>query len=419
MSALTRLFCLAAILAAATPLQADEPLDPERLVEQLGSDQFADREAATRDLQRMGRPAIPHLVRAVRQGDFETQRRALSVLCALAASDDSAEAVFDALSDLADDDNRPVQAVAQEALDNVRTLREAAAVEELRAQGADVDLRSSGRMAGTSVRFGPNWQGSEKLVGLLSRIHDLNSVSLEDTRLGDAAMETISELPRLRWLYLGNSRVTGKGLARLDNLQQLQHLSLRNLPLKDDEFLQLPPLASLQALGLDGTRITNDGLKHLADFPGLRTLWLDRTQITSEGFVELSSLKDLAVLYASETKISGPGLAELRKLPQLRSISLKRCQLAPEDLDRLSGLEQLDMLGLDHTNVTDEHLVHLTNLPKLRTLWLSQLQDVTDDSVEHLQQFTSLRTLYLHASGVSEHGADKLKRALSQCQVYR
>jgi hypothetical protein len=47
-----------------------------RLVEQLGSDSFAEREAASRDLERIGAAALEALRKAARSSDIETRRRA-------------------------------------------------------------------------------------------------------------------------------------------------------------------------------------------------------------------------------------------------------------------------------------------------------------------------------------------------------
>jgi hypothetical protein len=55
---------------------ANEPKDIERLIRQLGSDQFAEREAATQALDKVGAPALPALRSAIAGGDAEVRRRA-------------------------------------------------------------------------------------------------------------------------------------------------------------------------------------------------------------------------------------------------------------------------------------------------------------------------------------------------------
>lgn len=412
---------LAAFLFGCTAAAwAESAGDAQRLVEQLGSERFSDRAAATRELQRLGRDAIPQLVAGVRNNDAETRRRALFILHELAGSDDvaDADAVFAALTKLAADSGSAAQPMAEETLREVRLERADAALDQLRKLGASVDYFNRGLGEGIHVKIQSSWRGTDQDVALITRVDTLQALTLDSDQLGDKALDSVAQLKQLDWLYLGSSGITGKGLARLSALGQLRTLSLSNSRLSDEQFAQLPPLASLEALGLDGTQLTDAGLEHLADFPTIRSLWLDQTRITSSGIARLTVLQDLTTLYISETNISGPGLAELHKLPQLRYISLKNCQLTPEDMQRLSGLTELDNLGLDHTNVSDEHLAQLTNLPKLRTLWLSKCP-VTDEAVKHLSQFTTLQNLYLHGSEISEHGVKDLRKALPQCQVRR
>ncbi len=62
------------------------PAEIERLIKQLGSDQFDQREAASRALEAIGEPGREALLKAVGRGeDAEVQRRAEQVLAALDA----------------------------------------------------------------------------------------------------------------------------------------------------------------------------------------------------------------------------------------------------------------------------------------------------------------------------------------------
>src|SRR5262249_41862774 len=54
-----------------------------RLVEQLGSDTFADREKAAQALQEIGPPALPALRNALANRDAETRRRAGDLIRAI------------------------------------------------------------------------------------------------------------------------------------------------------------------------------------------------------------------------------------------------------------------------------------------------------------------------------------------------
>jgi HEAT repeat protein len=71
-----------AIAAVAPAIQADEPMNGasqkvvERLIDQLGSERFEDREQATHQLSKLGRAALPSLKEATKSPDAEVRRRA-------------------------------------------------------------------------------------------------------------------------------------------------------------------------------------------------------------------------------------------------------------------------------------------------------------------------------------------------------
>src|SRR4051812_3722036 len=79
---LTRCFAGLLLVLPYVPAVADDPDDKEiaRLVKQLGDDDFDTREAATKRLQEIGKPAVGALVRAMKSNDLEVRRRAEAVL---------------------------------------------------------------------------------------------------------------------------------------------------------------------------------------------------------------------------------------------------------------------------------------------------------------------------------------------------
>ncbi len=63
----------------------------EKLVKQLGSDKYREREAATEELKKIGRPAVPALTKALKSEDLEVRVRAESILKALGRKDPRAK----------------------------------------------------------------------------------------------------------------------------------------------------------------------------------------------------------------------------------------------------------------------------------------------------------------------------------------
>ncbi len=72
---------VASILACASfGYSSDIETNIPRLVQQLGSDQFSDRKAATNALQQMGASAFPALARAAKSADREVTSRVVGIL---------------------------------------------------------------------------------------------------------------------------------------------------------------------------------------------------------------------------------------------------------------------------------------------------------------------------------------------------
>jgi WD40 repeat protein len=79
---LIRCFALLLLMLPFVPAVADDPGDKEieRLVKQLGSDDFEERQAATKRLTEIGEPALDALVRALKSNDLEARRRAEAII---------------------------------------------------------------------------------------------------------------------------------------------------------------------------------------------------------------------------------------------------------------------------------------------------------------------------------------------------
>src|SRR5437868_9619016 len=84
---LPRLFALPLLLPllAAAPPAGPSGAEVERLIEQLGDDDFDVREAATARLKLAGEPALDALHKATTSDDLEVRRRAKRVVSAVGA----------------------------------------------------------------------------------------------------------------------------------------------------------------------------------------------------------------------------------------------------------------------------------------------------------------------------------------------
>jgi hypothetical protein len=438
-AAIVGLVACLAWTASSTALRAQEP-DLARLVDQLSSAEFSERQEATRALREAGAAAIPTLAQAVQSGDAEVRLRAFGILRdhALALEPQRCHPARLALAELIQEKNGRISSAAQASLEAVEQmlvgrLAQLNAIANQRQSGTNVGPNPANLAPGPArpgivnllrvnrtyaVQIGQSWRGGDDGLGLLCDLGGIGWLSLESSPVTDAGLVHVGRLADLERLYLGGSQVNGAGLKELAPLTNLRYLSLKQLPIDDDDLASLPAFPELQDLGLDLTEVGDAGLVHLARYPHVNRLWLDGTRVTDAGLTHLKDLPELKTLFLAGTKITGPGLAELRDHTGLAYLSLKQTAFGADGLAHVGQLKQVERLGLDNTNVTDEMLVHLAGMTRLRELWLNSSL-VTDAGLIHLRGLKDLQVIHLDTTAVTSEGVLDLQRAIPLLHVTR
>jgi hypothetical protein len=241
------LFCFSSIFASFTltgyPLFPSRALadhdasDIAKLVKQLGSDSFQERESAMAALRRIGRPALPTLRAAQSSSDGEIRRRARTLV-------------------------RELDVGIQPLLDRRATI---------------------------------DYYGGQKPSPL-----SVESVSMVGSAFGDDDVKNVREFTKMRTLDLCCSRITNAGLARIEHLSNLQqlflnrtdvsdlasirkltkltHLYLDDTRITDEKLAPIKNLADLYSLDLSFTKVSDSGLVHLAQLKNLHQLVLANTK---------------------------------------------------------------------------------------------------------------------------------------------
>jgi Leucine-rich repeat (LRR) protein len=288
----------------------------------------------------------------------------------------------------------------------------------------------------------------------LKSLTDLQRLELDESRLGDAILERIAGLTKLRVLKLCLADVTDSGLRHLQRLTALEELDLSfNLEITDNGTANLRTLSRLRRLNLGDTRagdgsapvigqlalleelslgapqpvegmsespqltdagmkdlrklsrlkkldlgfthVTADGLQHLDGMPGLRFLNLRGMRITDAAMGRINNLRELEQLLLSETPVSDAGLTKLTGLSHLKRIYLAKTNITDAGLMQLHRLNQLEDVELnDEPRVGDEGLRELARCPNIERLDLSGVR-ITDDGVRPLGGLKKLRELTL------------------------
>lgn len=210
------LVAMGAVCAAAGERPAPEAI--AAWIEQLGAEQFAQREAASLALAAAGREALGPLGAAIGRDDFEVASRALEIVRGFLASDDEtlAHEAEQLLETVAEGPDSPVAQVALGTLDFHHRGMTEAARERLESLGAVVTegfLVSGNR--GLQATLNARWRGTPADLRLLARLRGLRGVGLFGVPVDAASVAALGRLRGLESLQLFGTGIGPDGLAAL------------------------------------------------------------------------------------------------------------------------------------------------------------------------------------------------------------
>ncbi len=124
---------------------------------------------------------------------------------------------------------------------------------------------------------------------LVSLKKQLVWLKLDNTTIGDSALDHVAACASITRLQLNNTNITDKGLAKLQSLKQLQSLNLVGTKVTANGILQLQKLSNLKSLYLYQTNVSSNDWNNLHKaFPSVQldtgkytvsTLATDTTEI--------------------------------------------------------------------------------------------------------------------------------------------
>ena len=141
--------------------------------------------------------------------------------------------------------------------------------------------------------------------------------------------------PQVYELNLAGSKVTDAGLAQVGQLPNLRRLHLEKTAVTDAGLAHLKNLANLEYLNLYGTAVTDAGLANLAGLKNLRSLYLWQSKVTAEGAANLKkSLPTVNVNRGEDLTVAPPpGTAVVVAAPAgAKPVNLK-CPVSGKDVD--------------------------------------------------------------------------------------
>ena len=247
------------------------------------------------------------------------------------------------------------------------------------------------RVAGTLITL--------PTIQAIARRPQLEEVDLAQTPVDDASASALLAMPNMRILRLDLTAVSDAAL-HVTPSAALVELYLSRTKITDAGLVILDQLPKLEALGLGETQVGDLTLGRITKMSGLRTLVLTQATASNAGLATLGTLSGLERLYLDNTGADDVTLVGLAPLRELRTLHLANSQVSEEGLPILRAFTQLDELTIGDTRMRAA-IADLAAWPHLRTLTLTGLE-LGDAELATIAKRTTLVTLDLSATQIHD-----------------
>ncbi|MDA1049940.1 MAG: protein kinase [Planctomycetota bacterium] len=185
-----------------------------------------------------------------------------------------------------------------------------------------------------SIDLYANDQVRNEDLDRLKGLQQLEGVTLARSSIDTAGARHLAEIPSLKWIYLGHTKINNEVIDALLNLQNLDSLGLGDTFVSDEAIERSNGHAVLTKLELTGEHFTDRSLAQLKKFPKLGWLELNRSRITDEGLRHLVSLP-LVDLNLSQTNTTDTAVPFLQQLTTLKKLNLEGTRVSASALAEL------------------------------------------------------------------------------------
>ena len=271
-------FCLAGSAAAQTP--ADDRLGGKPIeywLEQLDSDQFSRRQAATHQLNRFGQDAVLPLVEIAKSGKLESTQRALGVLQQLAMnqSPDDEGGAWAALAQMIEQGGGSASIGARAALDEIRRDRQSQALTRLIAAGVQIGFRDfvidSRSIHAEVMLIDKSWKGDPEVLRWLRWVNYVENAVIEGDSVRQEVLLQVVRMPALRTIVMREATIRDDIFGPLSTLSRIDQLEFRYIPLTVEDAEKVAKLPLRVSLSLMGTGLPVDGAQMLRTaLPGIK-----------------------------------------------------------------------------------------------------------------------------------------------------
>lgn len=183
----------------------------------------------------------------------------------------------------------------------------------------------------------------------------------------DEDLKQLKGYNRLKNLFLDYTKITGSGLAYVDDLP-LKYLSITYGNISDEAVPHIVKMKTLERLEIGTPNLTDKGFKQLSALPNLTRLCVGSDKFTDKSIDTINKLPDLYTFSLYAPQMSAAVVPALYKMKNLNNLCLVKLKLKPDIGVKLAKIRSLQTLGIiEIPAISDQSLKALS---KLTLYWL-------------------------------------------------
>jgi internalin A len=175
----------------------------------------------------------------------------------------------------------------------------------------------------------------------------------------DAVGPLIASHPEIRELYLNGTSIGNKTAKAIEAMPNIWSFCAKGSRISDAGLASLGQMPKLSLVSLNSTLVKGHGLRHLSNLEGLH-IYLDDCKICDEGTASsLSQMTRMRLLSLEKNDVTDEGLEGIGACRRLEDLRLNDTGITDRTLDRIADLPNLEALRVSGTGVTRDRVARL------------------------------------------------------------
>jgi hypothetical protein len=190
----------------------------------------------------------------------------------------------------------------------------------------------------TGKRYDNQYNNTDEALRIAPAFTRLKRLLLQQAQATDESMACLADLKGLERFFIWDAvQVTDAGAKHLANLVDLQYLHLSNSKSGDAILEAISKLPKLKQISMQGNIISDAGMVHLAEMKQITSIWIgmSKGKITEAGIGHLVGLQNLTELDLQNNDVTDAGLEILAESESLRRLYLSKSKATEDGLNAL------------------------------------------------------------------------------------